>query len=160
MTRSHPEASTHIGQRNVSIRQHTSAYVSIRRTCVTRSYPEASTYIGQRNDCEKRATLMKDHVNTARGTVRTKGPCIRQHTSACVSMCQRGALCALEAPAYVSMRQHTSTYLSICQHASARGTVRNRGSYRLQHTSAYVSIRQHTSAYVTEGHCLFAGLLY
>jgi hypothetical protein len=96
-------------------------------------------------------------------------PCIRQHTSAYVSIrirqqnglddiqrlcCHAPTLwpASLHASAYVSMRQglgfrvrlrhHTSAYVSIRQHTSAYVSIR-------QHTSAYVSIRQHTSAYVS-----------
>ncbi len=74
---------------------------------------------------------------------RRRRSCIRQHTSAHVS---------IYTSAYVSIRQHTSeyvigrhdgddpAYVSIRQHTSAYVSIR-------QHTSAYVSIRQHTSAY-------------
>jgi hypothetical protein len=68
--------------------------------------------------------------------------CIRQHTSAYVSIRRhRGAfaLAASRTPvhtsAYVSVRQHTSAYRSVC-------------SRRFAYTCAYVSIRQRTSAYV------------
>ncbi len=70
--------------------------------------------------------------------------CIRQHTSAYVSICQghlKSAVATKAQPAYVSIRQHTSAYVRIRQHTSAYVSIR-------QHTSAYVSIRQQTSAYV------------
>jgi hypothetical protein len=44
------------------------------------------------------------------------------------------------------IRQHTSAYVSIRQHTSA--VLRDK-RMRCLHTSAYVSIRQHTSAYVS-----------
>jgi hypothetical protein len=53
--------------------------------------------------------------------------CIRQHTSAYVSIRQHTSAC-------VRIRQHTSAYVSIRQHASACVSIR-------PHTSAYVSIR-------------------
>jgi hypothetical protein len=71
--------------------------------------------------------------------------CIRQHTSAYVSIRQHSS-------AYVSIRQHTSAYVSIRQHTSAYVSIRQHSSAFVsirQHTSAYVSIRQHTSAYVS-----------
>ena len=74
--------------------------------------------------------------------------CIRQHTSAYVSIRQhrdiRGSSedCAAACqPAYFSIRQHTSAYVSIRQDTSAY--VRTR-----QHTSGYVRIRQDASGYV------------
>jgi hypothetical protein len=64
--------------------------------------------------------------------------CIRQHTSA-----------------YVSIRQHTSAYVSIRQQVEMhlqQVVVAVKHCIR-QHTSAYVSIRQHTSAYVSRSRC-------
>jgi hypothetical protein len=58
--------------------------------------------------------------------------CIRQHTSA-----------------YVSIHQHTSAGL---QHANAGNSIIISTCIR-QHTSAYVSIRQHTSAYMDSVCC-------
>jgi hypothetical protein len=80
--------------------------------------------------------------------------CIRQHTSAYVSIRNKKtcALNALQQPAYVSIRQHTSAYVSIHQHTSAYVSIRQHTSAYVsirQHTSAHVSIRQHTSAYVS-----------
>jgi hypothetical protein len=119
-----------------SIRQRTSAYVSIRQ----HTYQHTSAYIP---------------VRRARGC----SPCasglayvsIRQHTRAYgCSPCASGL-------AYVSIRQHTSAYIPayVSMHTRAQGqgllAVRLRASIR-QHTSAYVSIRQHTyqhtSAYI------------
>ncbi len=110
--------------------------------------------------------------------MRRKRRCIRQHTSAYVSIRQHTS-------AYVSIRQHTyrvvdgceeeeemdliqqteslsrsvtSAYISI-QHTSAS---RHRACLVLlrQHTSAYVSIRQHTSASSRLRACLALLRLY
>jgi hypothetical protein len=62
--------------------------------------------------------------------------CIRQHTSAYVSMRRHTLAC-------VSIRQHTSAHVSIRQRASACVSIR-------QHTSAHVSVRQHTCAAAPE----------
>jgi hypothetical protein len=115
----------------VSIRQHTSAYVSnvsIRRELRLQ-------YICATTCCVR--IVMRLHTSAYVS--------IRQHTSAYVSIRQH-TVCATtccvsirHASAYVSTRQHTSAYVSIRQHTSAYVSIR-------QHTSAYVSIRQHTSA--------------
>jgi hypothetical protein len=73
---------------------------------------------------------------------------IRQHTSACVSIRQH-----LREPPSVSIgiRQHTSACVSIRQH-TARASVRPRPDApgcRPAPSTAYVSIRQHTPAYVS-----------
>jgi hypothetical protein len=79
--------------------------------------------------------------------------CIRQHTSAYVSI--------RETEAYVSIRQHTSAYVSIPEtealgqpHLQRQALplfkgMRHYMSKLTAYTSAYVSIRQHTSAYVS-----------
>ncbi len=104
-----------------SIRQHTSAYVSMRQH--TRS-------IRQLKPAYVRVPALVEEavVNTSVRELDAPVPTC-QHTSA-----------------YVSIRQHTPAYASIayanlmrpCPPVSKR-----------QHTSAYVSIRQHTSAYVS-----------
>jgi len=70
--------------------------------------------------------------------------CIRQHTSAYVSV--HHLLRLLLGLAHLAPRLHTSAYVSIRQHTSAYVSIR-------QHTSASVSIRQHTSAYVISRSC-------
>jgi hypothetical protein len=128
--------------RNVSIRQHTSAYAGIRQhTSAYASIP-----------CSSACATCLRHASTSGSTsslARAPGSAsIRQHTSAYTS-------------AYVSIRQHTSAYIrhalahlarapgsaSICQHTSAYTSAYV--SIR-QHTSADVSIRQHTSAYIRQ----------
>ena len=112
----------------VSIRQHTSAYVSRRQqTCDGGGvWGHQSALCGERF-CpvmlKKRSGRMSAYVS------------IRQHTSACVQIRQHTSK-------YVSIRQHTSAYVQIRQHMPAYLRIR-------QQTSAYVSIRQHTSAYVS-----------
>jgi hypothetical protein len=78
----------------VSIRQHTSAYVSIRQ------HTSACVCIRQHASACVNASASSAYVS------------ICQHTSACVSMRQHTS-------AYVSIRQHTSAYVSIRQHTSA-----------------------------------------
>ncbi len=140
----------------VSIRQHTSAYVSIRqpsacaeahRTCIRQhtSAQHTSAYVSIRQP----SACAEAHRTCIRPRIR---PHIRQQTSA-----------------YVSTRQHTSAYVSIRQSSEARlrrGLVhlsvhvaeafaealnnsRVPACVSTSHTSAYVSIRQHTSAYVS-----------
>jgi hypothetical protein len=65
-----------------------------------------------------------------------RGPGIRQHTSAYVSIRQKTS-------AFVGRSQHTSESVSIRKHMSASVSI-------CQHPSAYVSIRQHPSAYLRE----------
>jgi hypothetical protein len=116
-----------------SIRQHTSAYVSIR--------------------CERRCMRVIVHPASPRQHT-SAYVSIRQHTSAyvasavvCVSLsilhllrCQYLYSCASKAS--VSIRQHTSAYVSIRQ-------MHCRCQYLYSCASkASVSIRQHTSAYV------------
>jgi hypothetical protein len=78
-----------------SLRQHTSAYVSISQ------HQHTSAYVSIRRDLRCSSPSLPSYVS------------IRQHTSAYVSIRQHTS-------AYVSMRQHTSEYVSIRQHA---GTV-------------------------------------
>jgi hypothetical protein len=75
-----------------SIRQHTSAYVSIR----------------QHSYCTKLRTFCTEHTSAYVS--------IRQHTSAYASIRQHTSAYASirqHTPAYVSIRQHTSAYVSI-----------------------------------------------
>jgi hypothetical protein len=110
-----------------SLRQHTSAYKSIR-------------------DCPSSLYSLRQHTSAyAR---------IRQHTrlSQQPAWLVRRKQCSIATSAYVSIRQHTSSYViirqqtpacvSICQHTPAYARTR-------QHTSAHVSIRQHTPAHVS-----------
>jgi hypothetical protein len=102
--------------------------------------------------------------------------CIRQHTSASVSIRHTRLACAphcgccclaranspsafpncrQHTPAYVSIRQQTSAYVSRRQHTSAYVSIRQHTSAyvsKRQHMPAYVSIRQHTSAHVSIRH--------
>jgi hypothetical protein len=95
-----------------SIRQHTSAYVSIRQhTCVT-------------------CTLLVPQHTSAHANVRqhpSASISIHQHTSAYVSIrsCPPPccAPCMPRTSAYVSIRQHTSAYASIRQHTSAYASI-------------------------------------
>jgi hypothetical protein len=115
------------------IRQHTSAYVSIRLAFRHR--------VG--HQC---------YALCAQGVAYVS---IRQHTSAVsvrLAFCHRvGHQCyAL----YVSIRQHTSAYVSIRQHTSVQTDACGRIAVGHQCCAlcaegvAYVSIRQHTSAYL------------
>jgi hypothetical protein len=133
----------------VYIRQHTSAYVSIRLhlgVCV-HAPPRRS------QQQETAAAWRQAHCSSPRLGTELQGlACSDLHTSAYVSIRQhtsawRQAHCSsprlgteLQGLAYSDL--HTSAYVSIRQHTSAYVSIR-------QHTSAYVSIRQHTSAYVS-----------
>jgi hypothetical protein len=102
------------------MRQHTSAYVSIRQHTLQ---PAAAC-----------AELRRQPL-----AVGVSANC-REFRCTC-----RWLKCALplsRSASVISRRQHTSAYVSIRQHTSAYVSIR-------QHTSAYVSIRQHTSAYVS-----------
>jgi hypothetical protein len=81
----------------VSIRQHTSAYVSIR---------QPSAYVSIRQHTSAYVSI-RQHTSAYVS--------IRQHTSAYVSIRQHTS-------AYVSIRQHTSAYVSIRQHTLGRVT--------------------------------------
>jgi hypothetical protein len=103
--------------RQLSMRQHTSAYVSTRKHTYEDTYIVHTPYRCARAwSCDNTAAASPKHESLASCSVS-----IRQHTSA-----------------YVSIRQHTSAYVSIRQHTSAYVSIR-------QHTSAHVSIRQSTS---------------
>ncbi len=146
----------------VSIRQHTSAYVSIRHlrasapTCSIRQH--TSAYVSIRQHTSAYVTCVQVLQPSAYVS-------IRQHTSAYVTCVQ-----VLQPSAYVSIRQHTSAYVSIRQHTSAYVSIRHLRSSapalslcslppspaavaapvpRSLPAPAYVSIRQHTSAYVS-----------
>ncbi len=71
--------------------------------------------------------------------------CMRQHTSAYVSIRQHTAE-GVPRGRSRHERLHTSAYVSIRQH-TAEGVPRGRSRHERLHMSAYVSIRQHTSAY-------------
>jgi hypothetical protein len=107
-----------------SIRQHTSAYVSIRQHTLKRQWERrrrqhTSAYVSIR---QHTSAYVKEAVGEEEA-YRAERPVRRTHVHA--------ATCA-----YVSIRQHTSACVSIRQHTSAYVSIR-------QHTSAYVSIRAH-----------------
>ncbi len=106
--RQHTSAYVNIRRRGIVIRQHTSAYVSIRQ--------HTSTYLAS-NVLQQAWGRLLPTAGLA---------CVACVAGVAVEPPPAVALCArpLRAPAYVSIRQR-------------------------QHTSAYVSIRQHTSAYVS-----------
>ncbi len=112
----------------VSIRQHTSASVSIRQ--------HTSVSIRQHTS----VSIPAEGSSTPEGTA----PPIRQHTSAYASIHsateRRCTRIRHPASAYV-MRQHTSAYVSACE--------RRRCLCLSEVRAAYVSIRPHTSAYVS-----------
>jgi hypothetical protein len=123
----------------VSIRQHTSAYVSIRQ----HTQPQSAASRGRRSCPDAYVSIriayvyldgvridVYAYVCYTYAGIRIPGWCpkstytrARESSEALDDKC-----CA----AYVRIRPHTSAYVSI-----------------RQHTSAYVSIRQHTSAYVS-----------
>jgi hypothetical protein len=125
---------------NVSIRQHTSAHVSMRQHSVFYYFLSIAAA-----DLPTGALYHRVHAQRLN---RHRYPVsIREHTSAYVSIYQH-------TPEYVSIYQHTSAYVayvSIRQHTLAHVSIRQHTSAYVstrQHTSAYVSTRQHTSAYV------------
>ena len=149
---------------NVSVRQHTSAYVSVRqltRCAASRTAgwkPSTCAY----SSIRQHTSAYVSSIRTAARAEYPPGDVIRQHTSAYVSIrqlyppadapnCLRNELSSQHTSAYVSIRQHT--------HRRARATLA-RGCLKLpakrvfayvsihQHASAYGNIRQHTSAYV------------
>jgi hypothetical protein len=146
----------------VSIRQHTSA--SVEPLCRTAS---ADLMMAARRSCPTSSTSCIAS-SAEEGCIRQHTSAyvsIRPHTSAYVTPAQRPARLVShllqKRGAYVSIRQHTSAYVSIRQHTSAYVTpaqrparlvlrlLQRRSAYDSirQHTSAYVSIRQHTAAY-------------
>ena len=152
-----------------SIRQHPSAYVSIRQqtadkggTLLAQKHTSASVSIHQHPSAYGRQGW---HLARTKAYAR-----IHQHTSAydkgppcshktAKSPSQR---CKLEAShssmllslrhasasAYISIRQHTSAYISIRQQHAVATPPRLRLCIR-QQMSAYVSIRHHTSAHIS-----------
>jgi hypothetical protein len=126
----HTSASVSIA--NVSIRQHTSAYVM----AVKRSTSSGSTWHIQHTSAsgERGPGRVQESENAS----------ISQHTSAYASI-------------YVSIRQHTSArrirahLIAAAREIQVEFMSQNTSAYVSirQHTSAYISIRQHTSAYVS-----------
>ncbi len=116
------------------MRQHTSAYVSIRQH--TSAYVSFSIrlYSGAlRHFWGSSKALVRALVGSTKGSIKALWRLsIRQHTSA-----------------HVSIRQHTSAYVSMQQHTSACVSIRQHTSAYVSILSAYVSIRQHTSAHVS-----------
>jgi hypothetical protein len=98
----------------VSIRQHTSAYVSIREKC----RQQTTAYVSPNTSA---------YVNAYRPPATSAYVSIRQHTSAYVSIRER-----IPASRHARIRQHTSAYVRIRQHTSAYVSIR-------PHTSAYVN---------------------
>jgi hypothetical protein len=109
---------------HVSIRQHASAYADV----CSRGRPSPSA--GQRQ-------RMRSYVS------------IRQHTSAYGSIRLHALIRGRTAPAYAIIRQHTSAYVSIRQNTAAYGSMPSPAAGQRQRMRSYVSIRQHTSAYVS-----------
>jgi hypothetical protein len=146
------------------IRQHTSAYVSIRvRTRHHTSACDDSRSAACLVPCTQRlkshylyfCTSTASKLSTSAwhtapqvsvlyfctskaSKLRTRHSAFNRAASRCAM--KRISLPCLAASSLSS--QHTSAYVSICQHTSKYVSIR-------QHTSAYVSIRQHTSAYVS-----------
>jgi hypothetical protein len=115
---------------HVSIREPTSAYVSIR------GY---ANLVVVRHARMQRYLLVLDIVDIRA----IEGHFIGKCPALCLARGRR-------LPAYVSIRQHTSAYVSMRQHASAYANAQRSASPEggdCQHTSAYVS--QHTSACVS-----------
>ncbi len=128
------------------LRQHTSAYVSIRQH--TSAYFHTHLAVVWRVWHVKQLPVVQIRFLHD----------IRQHTSAYVSIRQntshscrssRYAFCTT----YVSIRQHTSAFVRIRHTAAGRSDTLSALTYVSirQHTPAYVSIRQHTSAYLRNG---------
>jgi hypothetical protein len=105
----------------VSIRQHTSAYVSIREDIY-----HTSAYVRIREDIYQPTLSVWSSEEQRRAVAVCT--CIRQHTSAHVSIRQHTS-------AYVRTRQHTA-YVSISATAESLCLI-------------YVRMRPHTSAYVS-----------
>ncbi len=121
----------------VSIRQHTSAYVSYLHAHHKLPLKNQHDHSGLHTTARELLTLAQSHdVAFALHLRRTHTAVIhayvsiRQHTSA-----------------YVRIRPHTSAYVCIRQHASAYVSIRLHTSAYLQHTSA--CIHQHTSEYLS-----------
>jgi hypothetical protein len=128
----------------VSIRQHTSAYVSMRHTApstrISRLRQHTPAYVSIR----QHASYGTQHFDQPPAQHTPAYVSIRRHASACVSIRQHMS-------AYVSIRQHTSAYVSMrCAYVRAALPLSCVAYVSIrQHTSAYVGIRQHTSAYVS-----------
>jgi hypothetical protein len=105
----------------VSVRQRTSAYVSIRQHIRQRT----SAYVSVRQHTSCGSSARGSPITCMHTSAYVS---IRQHTSAYVSIRQH-------TPAYASIRQNTPAYVSIRQHTSAYASIR-------QHTSAYVMREQ------------------
>jgi hypothetical protein len=71
--------------------------------------------------------------------------CIRQHTSAYVSIRQYTS-------AYVSIRQHTSAYVSIRQHTSAYVSMRDRGPSAPRASASTVAVAVAVGVYRLSAH--------
>jgi isocitrate/isopropylmalate dehydrogenase len=119
----------------VSIREHTSAYVSIRLLLECGDLLLHVTHHLARQHTSAYVSIRQQTSAYAS---------IRQHRDLLLHVTHHLAQCAHVRCCLVRLlRQHASAYVSIIR----------------QHTSAYVSIRQHTSAYVSiRAQCLHAPL--
>jgi hypothetical protein len=132
------EAAARLASIYVSIRQYTSAYVSIRWGALRRQPGWRRRQSCQcLYFCTSKQVLLYQYASTCVPGVVTSVSqhpsayvSIRQHTTASVRIRQHSS-------ASVSIRQHTSAYVSICQHSSAYVNIR-------PDTSTYVRIREHT----------------
>jgi hypothetical protein len=126
----------HASAAYVSIRQHTSAYVSQKRsssvTASSCASPRAA-YVSMRLQHTSAYVSIRQHTSAksaAAAWQRPHAPVRAQHSS--------------------FIRQHTSAYVSIRQHTSAYISIR-------QNTPAYASIRQHNT-HTCEQHSSLAAL--
>ncbi len=110
-----------------SIRQHTSAYVSIRQHEHTSAYVSTRQHTLPVFSLYQYAAPLAGSMAFCHADAAGGGGGIPPPGLATAAEARKSSTCT-----YVSIRQHVSAYVSICQY-----------------TSAYVSIRQHTSAYVS-----------
>jgi hypothetical protein len=97
----------------VSIRQHTSAYVSV--TCIPQylQHQHTSEYVS-----------IRQHTSALLAFHSTCSTSIRQHTSALLAF--QSISTAQRERAYASIRQHTPAYASIRQHSTVSRQLRER----------------------------------
>jgi hypothetical protein len=152
----------------VSIRQHTSAYVSVQLTagfrnpkCPTHEPPPPAPFPPPHSPCATPPTHSPTRQFTSVAADCSHHSSRLPASKACQQLVKLSEACQqqvkLLAPllalaCWEGVRQHTSAYVSIRQHTSAYVSIR-------QHTSAYVSIRQQISAYVSIRERLLPALL-
>ena len=134
------------------IRQHPSAYVSIRQ--------HASANSARSAGCADLMPTLDERVCKTCIYIHTYiHACIHTHLHACIIhtdrhpsihpyswTCGGNLMSVCQTYAYVRTRQHTSAYVSIRQHTNLRRKLDERvPNSHQQHTSAYVRIRQHTN---------------